>query len=135
MNVLAPKATGTKQPFVQFAPLANRKVFYAVPVVVLLVVVGAILGFWSRGKFVGSGPAADASVISQEKAPKDSPEAANKSEAAEPLTVNDLPLVLPIMQSSDSPKDNGRTGTTSAIPSGSRRRVPVPNRQGKDYGI
>jgi len=127
----APHASGTKQTFVQPAPLVNRRVFFAVPVVILLVAIGAILGFWGRGKSVGPGPAEKAWGITRAKAAEDSPVAPNKLEAAEPLTVNMLPLVPPNVQ-----MDSRRRVTTSAFPSGSHKRVPVPtNRQGKDYGI
>jgi len=134
-NFLVSNAAGAKQSFVQSAPLVNRKVFYAVPAVVLLLIIGAIIGFWGRGSSSGPGPAANTSVVSREKAPKDSQAAPNKSEAAEPLAVNMLPLVLPNVQSSRSAIDNGTAGAASAIPSSSRKRAPVPDGRRKDYGI
>ena len=130
------KATRAKQSFVQSAPLANRKVIYFVPIAVLLIAIGAIFGFWSRGRSVGPGPAANSSVITREDAPKYSPVAPTKSEAAEPLTVTMLPLEPRNVQSSRFARDNAKTGATSATPRGSRRRAaPVPDRHRKDYGI
>lgn len=134
-NLLTSKATRTKLSFVQSAPRATRKASSAVPVAILLVLIGAILGFWSRGRTAGPGHATSASVKSGEEAPKGSSAAPNLPAPPEPLTVNSLPLVPPNVQSRRSPRDDEKTGVTSAIPSGSRKRLPVPVKQSKDYGI
>jgi serine/threonine protein kinase len=115
---------------------------FILPTVVLLIVVGAILGVWFRGKSVDPEPVAYSSVIPRGEAPKDGLVVRAKTEPSEPLTVDMLPLVPHDVRSGKSAKDNGRTGANPTNPSGSSKQRPVPNRaplpsdsNGRDYGI
>jgi serine/threonine protein kinase len=128
-------AARTKRSFVQSALRGKRKVSSVVAVAVLLVLIGVILGFWSRGRSVGPSQATNASLRSGEMASKVTSAAPNKSNATEPVTVTMLPLVPSDMQTRQSPRGNSRTATPSAIASGSRKRVSAPGEHSKDYGI
>ena len=113
---------------------------FILPAMFLLLVVGAILGVWLRDRAVDPGPVAHPSVLILEMAPKDSPTVPTKTEPAEPLTVDSLPLVPPNVPPGKSAKDNGRTGVGSTSQHVSHKRsvppAPLPiERYGRDYGI
>ena len=112
---------------------------FALPAVVLLILIGAIFGVWLRGKSIEPGTAATLSVMPRREAPQDSPAVRAKTKASEPLTVDMLPLVLPDVWSGKSAKDYGRPDANSTNPNGSpkqRHHAPLPNnRNGRDYGI
>ena len=117
---------------------------FILPAMFLLLVVGAILGVWLRDRAVDPGPVAHPSVLILEMAPKDSPTVPTKTEPAEPLTVDSLPLVPPNMPPGKSAKDNGRTGagsrsqhvshTLSVPPVTKPAPLPIET-YGRDYGI
>jgi hypothetical protein len=115
---------------------------FALPAVVLLIVIGAILGVWFRGKSVDPEPAAYSSAIPRESAPKNRPAVPAETEASKPLTVDMLPLVPPDAPSGESAEDNARTGAHSTNSNGSPKQEPAPNRvpspdhrNSRDYGI
>ena len=115
-----------------------KRLLLAIPFVLALVVLGVILGFVIRGR------SSHIVVVPANRAPSSMPaEPSHESRSASPaqpaadtLTVDMLPLVVPSTQrgASEPNKSNSESGPRKSDP-GSNRASPRSTKTARDYGI